>query len=93
MCGALLWQGIWLRKLYEYYKKDTNFCAGEPDAEALQEEFAGRMPKVLKTEPEGGTDIRIRSCSSCGKLLSVREEKDAFVSECNNCGIRYSQKK
>ena len=44
-------------------------------------------------ETESGMGIRIKSCSSCGKLLFVREESDAFFAECNNCGIRYCQKK
>lgn len=73
-------------KFYESYEDDGQlslFGTEAPEEEAAEQ----------KTEPEGGTGIRIRSCSSCGKLLFVREEKDAFVSECNNCGIRYSQKK
>ena len=39
-----------------------------------------------------GAGIRIRSCSSCGKLLFVREENGGYVSACNACGIQYIQK-
>ena len=39
-----------------------------------------------------GAGIRIRSCSSCGKLLFVREEDGSYVSACNACGIQYIQK-
>lgn len=73
-------------KLYDNYEEDgqLSMFGAEEQAERLPE----REP-----EPESGTDIRIRSCSSCGKLLFVREEGNAFFSECNNCGIRYCQKK
>lgn len=38
------------------------------------------------------TGIRIRRCSSCGKLLFVREEGGSYYSSCNACGIQYAQK-
>ena len=39
-----------------------------------------------------GTGIRICRCSSCGKLLFVREEDGGYYSSCNACGIQYVQK-
>ena len=73
-------------KLYDNYEEDGQLSMFGAQEQA--EESAEQQP-----ETEGGTDIRIRSCSSCGKLLFVREEGNAFFSECNNCGIRYCQKK
>lgn len=73
-------------KLYDNYEDD-----GQLSIFGAQEQAEG--PVEREPEPEGGTDIRIRSCSSCGKLLFVREEEKAFFAECNNCGIRYCQKK
>lgn len=73
-------------KLYDNYEEDGQLSMFGA------EEQAERLPE-RESEPESGTDIRIRSCSSCGKLLFVREEGNAFFSECNNCGIRYCQKK
>lgn len=72
-------------KLFDNYEDD-----GQLSLFGAQEQTEG-FPE--QTEAESGTDIRIRSCSSCGKLLFVREEGNAFFSECNNCGIRYCQKK
>ena len=73
-------------KLYDNYEED-----GQLSMFGAQEQVEGSVDR--QPETEGGTDIRIRSCSSCGKLLFVREEGNAFFSECNNCGIRYCQKK
>lgn len=73
-------------KLYDNYEEDGQLSMFGA------EEQAERLPE-RESETESGTDIRIRSCSSCGKLLFVREEGNAFFSECNNCGIRYCQKK
>ena len=73
-------------KLYDNYEEDGQLSMF--GAQEQEEGSAERQP-----ETEGGTDIRIRSCSSCGKLLFVREEGNAFFAECNNCGIRYCQKK
>ncbi len=54
----------------------------------------GAEEPVPEPETEGGTDVRIRSCSSCGRLLLVREDNGSFfVSECNSCGIIYRQKR
>ena len=73
-------------KLYDNYEED-----GQLSMFGAQEQEDG--PAERQPETESGTDIRIRSCSSCGKLLFVREEGNVFSSECNNCGIRYCQKK
>lgn len=32
---------------------------------------------------------RIRKCSTCGRLLCVREEAGGYRSVCNTCGISY----
>lgn len=44
-----------------------------------------------KTGTAGG-EIRIRKCSTCGKILYVKEEGTCYSSFCNTCGIHYSQK-
>lgn len=69
-------------------------AAGEP---ASGKKASGEIPSgepVLKEQSSGesGVGIRIRSCSSCGKLLFVREEAVGYVSACNACGIQYVQK-
>lgn len=76
-------------KVYDNYEDDGQLSMF--DAEGQEEEFPERSEQ--KQEVERGADIRIRNCSSCGKLLFVREENDAFFSACNNCGISYCQKK
>lgn len=61
-----------------------------------------KQDKQEKQMPEGkpagqqslgqeGDGIRIRSCSSCGKLLFVKEENGSCHSGCNACGIKYVQ--
>lgn len=68
-------------RLFENYEDDGQLSL-----------FGAEEP-VPEPETEGGTDVRIRSCSSCGKLLLVGEDNGSFVSECNSCGIVYRQKK
>ncbi len=58
----------------------------QPVREKAQESF-GELP-----DGQGSTGIRIRRCSSCGKLLFVREEDGCYYSACNACGIQYVQK-
>lgn len=73
-------------QLFDNYEDDgqlSMFGAENPAEEPAPEESV----------QEGQTDIRIRHCSSCGKLLFVREQSDGCSSECNNCGIKYFQKK
>ena len=73
-------------KFFDNYEDDgqlSMFGVGEQEEESAE----------LESDTAIGTGIRIMSCSSCGKLLFVREESDAFFAECNNCGIRYCQKK
>ena len=67
----------------------------EDDGQLILFGVEERAERSAEREPEtgSGTQIRIRSCSSCGKLLFVREESDAFFAECSSCGIRYCQKK
>ena len=51
--------------------------------------------ETIPGEQPSGQDsigIRIRRCSSCGKLLFVKEEGSGYVSACNACGIKYIQK-
>lgn len=53
---------------------------------------SGEMVSEEQPSAQAGAGIRIRSCSSCGKLLFVREEDGGYVSACNACGIQYAQK-
>ncbi|MCM1056056.1 MAG: hypothetical protein NC517_00390 [Firmicutes bacterium] len=52
-----------------------------------KESNSGELPS-----DQAGAGIRIRSCSSCGKLLFVREEDGGYVSVCNACGVQYIQR-
>ena len=73
-------------QLFDNYEDDGQlslFGPEEPTEESAAEESA----------QDNGLNIRIGHCSSCGKLLFVREESDGFFSECNNCSIKYFQKK
>lgn len=75
-------------KLYDNYEED-----GQLSMFGAEEQADGLPGQESEQGTERGAQIRIRSCSSCGKLLAVREEGASFLSECNNCGIRYGQKK
>ena len=64
-------------------------------AESLENLQTPAEEKVSDAEPlpaSGSAGIRIRNCSSCGKLLFVKEEDGCYVSACNACGIHYIQK-
>lgn len=67
---------------------------GIPDAAETGGQSGRRSGPELSGElPDGqATGIRIRRCSSCGKLLFVREENGGWYSSCNACGIQYVQK-
>lgn len=78
-------------RLFDNYEEDGQmslFGAEEQEFGTVERERTAE-----NVESDRPTDIRIRNCSSCGKLLFVREEETAFLSECNNCGIRYRQKR
>ena len=49
-------------------------------------------PIVPQEEKYSGPEIRVRYCSTCGKLLFVKEDADGYHSECNHCEIKYFQK-
>ena len=54
--------------------------------------FSGEQIPGQQSSGQDSIGIRICSCSSCGKLLFVREEDGGYVSACNACGIQYIQK-
>lgn len=56
------------------------------------EQTAGEQLTGQQPSDQGSVGIRIRRCSSCGKLLFVREEDGGYSSACNACGIQYVQK-
>ncbi len=71
----------------------------EPSGDSCGQETGGLPGREKAQEPsgelpgdQGSTGIRIRRCSSCGKLLFVREEDGGYYSACNACGIQYVQK-
>lgn len=85
---------------YDNYEEDGQlslFNMGE-DMEDLRESDKkeknkpedGREESLL---PSGSADIRIQRCSSCGKILCVKQEEDCYRSACNACNIQYLQKK
>ena len=64
-------------------------------AESLENLQTPAEDRTSGAEPlpaSGSAGIRIRNCSSCGKLLFVKEEDGCYVSACNACGIHYLQK-
>lgn len=80
-------------KLFDNYEDDGQLCLFGAEEQTAEPAERGQTAEKGNAESERPADIRIKSCSSCGKLLYVREEKDAFYAECNNCGIKYSQKR
>lgn len=79
----------------------------EPERKLVREEVPGSLDRAEAEKQSArrnaaefsgesfdgqGTGIRIRRCSSCGKLLFVREEDGGCYSSCNACGIQYVQK-
>lgn len=91
-------------QLYDNYEEDgqlsmfrydgpepdlTDRIAGEKAAGKILE---GRETADLQTV-SGNPEIRIQRCSSCGRLLFVREEDAGYTAFCNNCGVTYVQKK
>ena len=63
------------------------------------EEYVAANSKAAKgkAEPQEKTErtvnVRINNCSCCGRMLFVREESDAYTSNCPACGVKYLQKK
>ena len=49
-------------------------------------------PIVPQEKKYSGPEIRVRYCSTCGKLLFVKEDASGYSSECNHCEIKYFQK-
>lgn len=79
--------------LFGNYEDDGQLCLFGAEEQTAGTAERGQTAEKGNAGLEGSADIRIKSCSSCGKLLYVREEKDALYAECNNCGIKYSQKR
>ncbi|MGN0167926.1 MAG: hypothetical protein ACI4AB_07785 [Acetatifactor sp.] len=91
-------------RLYENYEDDgqlSMFGFDEPEFDMeseLAQEKAVAVHSAKSGEPgdlhliPGGSGIRIQRCSSCGKLLYVKEEAGGYAASCNNCGIEYFQK-
>ncbi len=70
----------------------------EEDIEELQASVkktaarAGEQSAGQVISEQGSAGIRIQKCSSCGKMLFVREDEGGYISVCNACGIQYVQK-
>lgn len=81
-------------QLFDNYEDDGQLSMFDmaEDIEMLQgsAEEAAQTDEALPAS--GSAGIRIQKCSSCGKLLFVKEEKECYTSACNACGIRYLQK-
>lgn len=52
---------------------------------------AGSSVAASKMVAEPTSNIRILRCSTCGKLLFVKEEAGGYTAFCNNCEIGYFQ--
>lgn len=59
---------------------------------ALGVQMSAEQPVGQQSSDHDSIGIRIRRCSSCGKLLFVKEEDGSYSSACNACGIQYLQK-
>lgn len=82
-------------QLFDNYEDDGQLSMFDmaEDIENLQAPMDGG-PETEETLPASGSaGIRIQRCSSCGKLLFVREENEYYTAACNACGIRYVQKR
>lgn len=81
-------------QLFDNFEDDgqlSMFDMGE-DIENLQTPAMEDNSVREELPASGSAGIRIQKCSSCGKLLFVREENSCYVSACNACGISYIQK-
>ena len=81
-------------QLFDNFEDDgqlSMFDMGE-DIENLQTLAVEEAPAQEELPASGSAGIRIQKCSSCGKLLSVKEEDGCYVSSCNACGVKYLQK-
>lgn len=91
-------------RLYDNYEDDgqlSMFGYDEPEFD-MADRLAGEktLEKGSGADGEaadlylasGGSEIRIQRCSSCGKMLFVKEETGGYSASCNNCGIAYFQK-
>ncbi|MCM1025332.1 MAG: hypothetical protein NC432_02790 [Roseburia sp.] len=67
------------------------FDLGE-DVERLQEAPDDRLSGEKELPVSGSAGIRISRCSSCGKMLFVREEEGGYRAVCNACQISYTQR-
>lgn len=64
----------------------------EPGKTESERTAGGPAEREQMREETAADAVRIRSCSSCGKLLFVREEDGGYVSACSACGIQYIQR-
>ena len=90
-------------QLFDNYEDDGQLSLFRYDDSEIDMEYKpeAEKPVAKKAEAEGtadvhaapgGLSVRIKRCSSCGKLLFVREEAGGYAASCNNCGIDYFQK-
>lgn len=91
-------------RLFDNYEEDgqlSMFGLEEPDIDVMEDvreeentAAAALGEAGLPTLPgQSALAVRIQRCSSCGKLLTVREEAGGCAAFCNNCGIDYFQKR
>lgn len=86
-------------QLFDNYEEDgqlSMFDLGE-DLEEIQSRPEPMVQQEQVELREGRerashTNIRIQKCSSCGKLLLVKEAEGGYTAFCNACGISYFQK-
>lgn len=81
-------------QLFDNFEDDgqlSMFDMGE-DIENLQTLAVEEAPAQEELPASGSAGVRIQKCSSCGKLLFVKEEDGCYVSLCNACGVKYLQK-
>lgn len=85
---------------FDSYEEDGQlslFGFEDMEPEPVKEEAEKKKENLAEAGQSSYTsltgEIRIGRCTSCGKLLYVREEEESWQSFCNNCNIRYVQKK
>lgn len=81
-------------QLFDNYEDDGQLSMFDmaEDIERLQTPTDGGLLTDETLPASGSAGIRIQRCSSCGKLLFVKEENEYYTAACNACGIHYVQK-
>ena len=81
-------------QVYDNFEDDgqLSMFRMEESLEELQRPAAYKEQAEEPLPASGSAGVRVGRCSTCGKMLHVKEEDGCYVSSCNACGISYIQK-